>query len=266
MSDLSGKVVLIVGGSTGLGLSAAKAFVEAEGRIGIIGRNSDRIDEALGVLGDNAIGYCGDARDPSTVPAAIERLAEQFGLLTGLYHVAGGSGRLMGDGPLHELTDEGWEATIRLNLTSVIYSNRAAVRYFRENRCSGSVLNCGSVLGYAPVPNHFSTHAYAAAKAGLIGLTRSCAATYAAEGIRFNLVAPALVATPMSKRAQSNETIMGYAKQKQPLAEEGIADAGDVDGAATYFMSDGSRGVTGQILGVDWGWAVSEGASEGKVK
>ena len=56
MSDLSGKVVLIVGGSTGLGLSAAKAFVEAEGRIGIIGRNSDRIDEALGVLGDTAIG------------------------------------------------------------------------------------------------------------------------------------------------------------------------------------------------------------------
>ena len=165
----------------------------------------------------------------------------------------------MGDGPLHDLTDEGWRATLDLNLTSLFYSNRAAVRQFRAQKTGGSVLNMGSVLGWSPLPKYFSTHAYAAAKSAIIGLTKSCAAAYAAEGIRFNVLAPALVETPMARRAASDETILSFIKTKQPLHGGRIGQPGDLDAAAVYFLSDASRFTTGQVLAVDGGWCLSEG-------
>src|SRR4029077_19711543 len=109
------------------------------------------------------------------------------------YHVAGGSGRKFGDGPLHEVTDACIDWTLALNLKSVIFSNRAAVRQFRAQGGGGAVLNMGSVLGFRPSPQFFSTHIYAAAKSAIVGFTRSCAAYYAKENIRFNVVAAALV-------------------------------------------------------------------------
>ena len=105
---------------------------------------------------------------------------------------------------MHELTDEGWDATLNLNLTSLFYSNRAAVRQFLAQGGGGSVLNMGSVLGYSPSPKFFATHAYAAAKAAIIGLTKTCAAHYAPHNIRFNVLAPALVETPMAQRAAND--------------------------------------------------------------
>jgi NAD(P)-dependent dehydrogenase (short-subunit alcohol dehydrogenase family) len=258
MSLLAGKVIVIVGGTTGLGRSAAAAFVSAGAQVVVVGRNPDNVAAAVAALGDASRGHCGDACDPATARAAIELAVDQFGGFSGLYHVAGGSGRRFGDGPLHEITDEGWAQTLQLNLTSVFYSNRAAVEWFRSAAQPGSILNCGSVLGFSPSARHFGTHAYAAAKSALLGFSKSCAATYAREGIRFNVVAPALVATPMSQRAQENEAIMAFARAKQPLAENAIGQAEDVDGIAVYLMSDQSRGVTGQVMSVDWGWAVSD--------
>src|SRR5207249_5239487 len=104
---------------------------------------------------------------------------------------AGGSGRKHGDGPLHELTDDGWRATLDLNLTSLMLSNRAAVRQFLSQRTGGAILNMGSVLGWSPSPRHFATHAYAAAKAAVIGFSKSIAAHYAPQDIRVNVIAPA---------------------------------------------------------------------------
>src|SRR5213076_1557961 len=118
----------------------------------------------------------------------------EFGAFDGLYHVAGGSGRRHGDGPLHELTDEGWAYTLNENLTSMFYSNRAAVQQFLSQGTGGAVLNMGSVLGFSPSPKYFSTHAYATAKAAIIGLTKSAASFYAKQNVRFNVLAPALVA------------------------------------------------------------------------
>jgi len=258
MTCLRGKTIVVMGGTTGLGLSAARAFIAAGANVVVVGRSEASVEKAMAELGPAAFGQSGDARDPGTAAAIIDLAVNRFGGFSGLYHVAGGSGRRMGDGPLHEITDEGWDETLRLNLTSVFYSNRAAVRWFREHSVSGSILNCGSVLGMSPAAQHFGTHAYAAAKSALIGFTRSCAATYAKEHIRFNVVAPALVATPMSARAQTDEVILDYARAKQPLAPDGIGDPADVDGIAVYFMSDAARGVTGQVFAVDWGWGVSE--------
>lgn len=199
-----------------------------------------------------------DATDPATAAEAIATALHEFGRLDGLYHVAGGSGRRAGDGPLHEISDEGWEFTQKLNLTSLFYSNRAAARQFLQQKTGGTVLNMGSVLGFSPAPQHFATHAYAAAKAAIVGLTRSAAAYYAPHNIRFNVIAPGLIQTPMAQRAANDEAIMRYVRAKQSLDGGRIGQPTDLDAAVVFFLSDQSRFVTGQVLSIDGGWSVSE--------
>jgi NAD(P)-dependent dehydrogenase (short-subunit alcohol dehydrogenase family) len=176
-----------------------------------------------------------------------------------LYHVAGGSGRKMGDGLLHELTLDGWNKTFELNLTSLMLSNQAAVKKFLELNKNGTILNMGSVLGYSPSPKYFSTHAYAATKSAIIGFTKSIAAYYAKNNIRINVIAPALVETPMAQRAAGDEDILHFIKTKQPLDGGRIGQPEDLDGLAIYFMSEQSKFTTGQVIAVDGGWTSSEG-------
>ena len=259
MSKLAGKVLVVIGGTTGLGLSAAKAFVAEGARVVVVGRNADNVKAARQALGKSAKALCGDAARPNTATRAIRTALSGFGGFHGLYHVAGGSGRRHGDGPLHAITDAGWDFTLELNLSSLFYSNRAAARQWLEQKTGGSILNMSSVLGFSPSPRHFATHAYAATKAAVLGLTRSAAAFYAARNIRFNVLAPALVATPMSRRAQGNRAIRKFIAAKQPLDGGRIGRPEDLDAAAVYFMSEDSRFVTGQVLAVDGGWCVSEG-------
>jgi NAD(P)-dependent dehydrogenase (short-subunit alcohol dehydrogenase family) len=256
---LKDRVIVIIGGTTGLGLSAALACAAAGARVLVVGRKPDGVESAGRELGDAGIAIVGDATDPATAPAAIARAAEVFGGVHGLYHVAGGSGRRRGDGPLHEVTDDGWAYTQDLNLTSLFYSNRAAARHFLAAGHGGSVLNMGSVLGQSPSPGYFATHAYAAAKSAVIGFTKSCAAYYAPKGIRFNVVTPALVETPMAQRAANDAEIQKFVALKQPLDGGRIGRASDLDAAVVYFLSDASAFATGQVLAVDGGWGVSEG-------
>ena len=116
-----------------------------------------------------------------------------------------------------------------------------------------------SVLGWSPSPKFFATHAYAAAKAAVIGFTKSCAAYYAPQNIRFNVIAPGLIETPMSRRAAGDETIQKFIASKQPLDGGRIGAPQDLDAAVVYLLSDESRFVTGQVLAIDGGWGVSEG-------
>lgn len=258
-SALAGKRIAIIGGTAGLGLSAAKAFVAAGACVVAVGLKPETVASAQRELGDAALVLQGDATQPETAVAAVARAVAACGGLDGLYHVAGGSGRRWGDGPLHELTDAGWDATLNLNLTSMFYSNRAAVRQFLAQGSGGSVLNMSSVLGYSPSPKFFATHAYATAKAAIIGLTKTSAAHYAPHNIRFNVLAPALVETPMAQRAANDPTILAFIKTKQPLDGSRIGQPSDLDAAAVYFLSDASKFTTGQVLAVDGGWSVSEG-------
>lgn len=259
MTDLKDKKIVIVGGTTGIGLSAAKAFIGAGANVVAVGRNQESVQSAENSLGDRAHVLSGDASRPETARLAIEKSVQLFGGFDGLYHVAGGSGRKMGDGPLHELSLEGWNRTLEWNLTSLMLSNQAAVQKFLEQGGGGTILNMGSVLGFSPSPHFFSTHAYAAAKSAVIGFTKSIAAYYAKNNIRVNLVAPAVVETPMSKRAAEDEKIVSFLKKKQPLDGGRLGIPGDVDGIALFFMSDASKFVTGQIVAVDGGWSVTEG-------
>jgi len=259
VSRLAGKILVVIGGTSGLGLSAAKAFVAEGAKVVIVGRDAAKVAAAEKPLGKAALGVVGDASEPGTAPAAIATAVNKLGGFHGLYHVAGGSGRRRGDGPLHEISDEGWNYTLNENLTAMFYSNRAAAQQFLAQKTGGTVLNMGSVLGLSPSSRYFSTHAYAATKAAIIGLTRSAASFYAPANIRFNVLAPALVATPMSGRAQANDEVMLFIRTKQPLDGGRIGQPEDCDAAAVFFMSDESKFVTGQVLAVDGGWSVSEG-------
>ena len=256
---LAAKKIVIIGGTTGMGLSAARAFVREGAQVIVVGRNSESCTDAESQLEGNGLTMAGDAMNPETAPKAIALCQQNYGGFDGLYHVAGGSGRRFGDGPLHELTLEGWNHTVDMNLTALMLSNQAAVRAFRAQQSGGTILNMGSVLGSHPSPAYFATHAYAAVKSAVIGFTKSVAAYYASDNIRVNVLAPSLVETPMSQRATQNEAIMAFTKTKQPLGGGRIGQPNDLDGAAVYFMSDYSAFTTGQVLTVDGGWSVSEG-------
>lgn len=255
---LKGKNLVIIGGTTGMGLSAAEAFIRQGANVVAIGRNPESAEIASRRL-KNAVVETGDATQQGTADQAIETCIRHFGDFHGLYHVAGGSGRRFGDGPLHALTPEGWEYTLSLNLTSLMLSNQAAVKSFMARKTAGTILNIGSVLGLSPSPKYFATHAYSAAKSAAIGFTRAIASYYAEHNIRINLLVPALVETPMAQRAANDENIRAFIKTKQPLDSGRIGKPADLDGAAVYFMSDHSRFTTGQVLTVDGGWSVSEG-------
>jgi NAD(P)-dependent dehydrogenase (short-subunit alcohol dehydrogenase family) len=261
--SLKDKAVVIIGGTTGLGLSAAKAVVGAGGSVVIVGRNADRgiaAEAALSAIAPGRVcAITGDAIDPATAESAISASLASFGRFDALYHVAGGSGRRFGDGPLHEITDEGIDKTLDLNLKSLMYSNRAAVQSFLDRDVTGVVLNMGSVLGWSPSPRYFTTHVYAAAKAAIVGFTKSTAAYYADKGIRLNVIAPALVETPMAQRAAQNDEIQAFIKTKQPLDGGRIGRPEDLDELVVYLLSEASRFVTGQVIAVDGGWSVSEG-------
>lgn len=256
---MQGRVIVVIGGTSGLGLSAAKALVAAGARVVAVGRDDQTSVAATDEVGDGFLALTADATVAGTAEAAVDLAIESFGRFDGLYHVAGGSGRRMGDGPLHEVTDEGWNYTIRLNLTSMFLSNRAAVRQFLKQKSSGVVLNMGSMLATSPSPKYFGTFAYTAAKSAIVGMTRAAAAAYARDNLRFNVVAPALVDTPMARRAAGDEQIMSFVRSKQPLDGGRIGQPSDLDGAAVYLLSDAARFVTGQVLAVDGGWGVSEG-------
>jgi NAD(P)-dependent dehydrogenase (short-subunit alcohol dehydrogenase family) len=257
--DVEGLRVVIMGGTTGLGLSAARALVRDGARVIVSSRSETNVAAALEVLGSAARGFAGDAALPETAEKAVAMAAEAFGGLDALYHVAGGSGRSRGDGPLHELTAEGVDYTLSLNLASIIHSNRAAVRQFLAQGKGGCLLNMSSVLGWSPSPRYFASHAYAAAKAGILGFSKSIASYYAPNNIRVNVIAPALVETPMSRRAVSDEEIMGFVERKQPLEGGRAGLPEDADGAALFLLSRDARFITGQVIAVDGGWTVSEG-------
>jgi NAD(P)-dependent dehydrogenase (short-subunit alcohol dehydrogenase family) len=256
---LENKKLVVIGGTTGIGLSAAKAFIRCGANVVAVGRDAANGEKAQKALGDAATVVEGDAINSETAIKAISLCIKKFGGFDGIYHVAGGSGRKMGDGPLHELSLEGWNKTLELNLTSLMLSNQAAVNQFIKQGTGGSILNMGSVLGFSPSPHHFTTHAYAAAKSAVIGFSKSIAAYYAKNNIRVNVIAPALVETPMAQRAANEEMILSFTKTKQPLDGGRIGVPEDLDGLAIYFMSDQSKFTTGQIVAVDGGWSISEG-------
>ena len=256
---LSGKKIVIIGGTTGLGISAAKAFISHGANVVVTGRNPESVAAAQQVLGRQGLAISSDACEEGSAEETISCCLEMWGGFDGLYHVAGGSGRKAGDGPIHEMSLTGWETTVRLNQTSIMLSNRAAIRQFLDHGTPGTVLNMGSVLGFSPSPEFFAPHAYAATTSSVIVFSKSMAAYYAKNNIRINVIAPALVETPMAQRAAKDDVIQKFISTKQPLDGGRIGQPQDLDGLASLLMSDQGSFITGKVISVDGGWAVSEG-------
>lgn len=160
------------------------------------------------------------------------------------------SGRRFGDGPVDTCTEEGWDAVLDTNLKSVFLYAKRAIPLLQANG-GGAIVVVSSVLGLVGGDDDFATHAYAASKAGLIGLTRAMAVTYAGDGIRCNVVAPGLIETPMSARAQADAGIRSRLAELQPLTGA-FGSAEDVAGALLYLAT--APFVTGAVLTVDGGW------------
>lgn len=250
-----GPRVLLITGSTGIAAATARLAAARGDRVFVTSRSPEHGDALAKETG------CSFLAADLVKPDAAARVLAQVGPLDALFNVAGISGRKSGDGPLHECSEEGWDLTLDTNAKSMFFMCKAAVRQMltqpvAPNGLRGTLLNMASVLGFAPQSQHFATHAYAASKGAILGMSKSMAAYYAPHKIRVNVIAPSLVRTPMSQRAQSDPAILSLMKTKQPLAED-LIDAADVARAALFLLSDDSRMITGDTLTVDAGWCVS---------
>ena len=224
---------VVTGSTSGIGLGIAR------GSNGGIGSATVNAFEAAGFT----VHGIEIDDDPAEIFGALERL-------DALVCAHGISGRKLGDGPVDACTDEGWDAVLDANLRSVFVYCRYAVPLIRAAG-GGSIVPVASVLGLVGGDADFATHAYAASKAGVIGLTRAMAATYAEEGIRCNVVCPGLIETPMSRRAQEDSGIRTRLPELQPLTGT-FGRPEDVAQAVLYLAT--APFVTGAVLTVDGGW------------
>jgi len=249
-----GKVLLITG-STGIAEATATRAAERGDAVFVISRDESHCLDLCMRLPDSGYYAC-DLRDEDGVEGAITACLNRFGAIDAVFNVAGISGRRFGDGPLHECTAEGWDATLDSNVKSMFLVCRGVLRNWLAVGRPGTILNMSSVLAFSPQAQHFATHAYAASKGAIISMSRAMAAYYAPHKIRVNVIAPSLVRTPMSLRAQSDEPLLEFIAHKQPLSQ-GMLDACDVAQTALFLLGEESRHITGQVITVDGGWTVS---------
>jgi len=251
--------VCLITGSTGIGAATARLAAREGASVFVVSRD----EESCRVLGEEiGCGYhVADLTRAGEVAEAVESCLARRNRIDALFNVAGISGRGFGDGPIHECSEEGWETTMGTNVKSVFLMCRAVIRQMLEhpageNGRRGAILNMASVLAFSPEPKFFATHAYAASKSAIIGLSQAMAAYYAPSKIRVNAIAPGLARTPMSQRAQRNPGLLEFIRTKQPLSED-LIEADDVARAAVFLLSDDARNITGEVLSVDAGWRVN---------
>lgn len=256
MSDrLAGKVALVTGAASGIGLATARRFAGEGARVLLV----DRDAEGGGAAADDIRQTGGVARFAAAnltvaaeVEAALSAAVGAFGRLDVLVNAAGQSGRRWGDGPTADCTEDAWDRVLENNLKSVFLCSKAALPLLIASG-HGAIVNVASVLGLVGGDADFATHAYAASKGGIVALTRAIAIAYAHQKVRANVICPGLIATPMSQRAQANSAIRERLAELQPLTGD-FGHADDVAHAAVYLASDEARFVTGVIHPVDGGW------------
>ena len=246
--------VLLITGSSGIAAAVARLWA-AEDSVFVFGVSEH---ECRSLADELDAGYAvGDVRDETAVKRGIAECLDRCGQIDALMNVAGISARSLGDGPLHQCTSEAWNAVIDVNAKGTFLMCREVLGQWTNNRQAGVILNTGSVLAQHPQREHFATAGYAASKGAVEAMSVAAAAYYAPVGIRINVIAPGLVHTPMTARVQGNADINKYMVHKQPL-RKGMLTAEDIAKTACFLLRKDSSPITGQILTVDAGWAVSE--------
>lgn len=256
MKRLEGKVAIVTGAGSGISKATALRFAAEGAQVAVFDLNEEGSAQTLvdiQTAGGQALSVVVDVANSASVQNGIARVMETWGKLNIVFNGVGISARRWGDGPVHECTEEAWDKALQVNLTSMFLMCKYTVPHMLQN--GGSIINLSSVLALVGGDEDFYTHAYAASKSGIIGLSRGMAAYYAPQKIRVNVIAAGLIATPMSQRAQSSAHILERLKQLQPLTGAmGLPE--DIASTAAYLASDDARFVTGVVLPVDGGWTV----------
>jgi NAD(P)-dependent dehydrogenase (short-subunit alcohol dehydrogenase family) len=234
--------VLIVGGAGGIGSAVARLLVAGGGSVFLAGRDAAKLEAVGSELGMPWATV--DATDPDAIDACADAAVAALGGLTGIANCVGSL--LLK--PAHSTSTAEWLATLATNLTSGFGCVRAAGRLMKAD--GGSVVLVSSAAARIGLANH---EAIAAAKAGLEGLARSAAATYARQRIRFNVVAPGLVRTPLTRGLVANELAEKASLAMHPLGRLGEPD--DVARAIAWLLDPAQNWITAQVLGVDGGLA-----------
>jgi len=252
--------VVMISGASGIAAATARLAAAEGARLFVVSLEAAEC-EALAREISGLKYLAADLTEAGAADRAVGCCLETFGRIDALFNAVGASGRPWGDGPVHACTDEGWDRTLALNLRTMFVLSRRVIARMLEQPASpgglrGAILNMGSVSAFSPEPEHFAAHAYQAAKGAVVSLSLAMAAYYAPYKIRVNVIAPGLVRTPMSRRAQNDPRIMEFIAKKQRLAG-GILEPEDVARAAVFLLSDESRHITGEVLYVDGGWRLS---------
>ena len=234
--------VLILGASSDTGSALAHKLLSAGVQVGLISRRSDRLERLRSDTGF-AAAYI-DSVTSEEINRAVSCLAEQLGPITGAVNLLG----TLLLKPVHLTSDIEWRETISVNLDSSFWFLKSVIA--NSDRAQLSLVLVSSSAATTGIPNH---EAIAAAKAGVEGLARSAAATYASKGYRFNVVAPGLVKTQLSAGVTSSEMSLRASEAMHPLKRLGTPE--DVAGAIHWLLSAEADWVTGQVIGVDGGLA-----------
>jgi NAD(P)-dependent dehydrogenase (short-subunit alcohol dehydrogenase family) len=239
-----GKVAIITGGGSGIGLAIAEKFVSAGIQTVIVGRDEQKLSDAKAQLGELCYPMPCDVSNLASVPAFIEKVIAQFGQIDILVNNAGINMKK----DFIEVTDEDFQSVITTNLTSVFVMSREVVKQMLKQG-SGSIINISSMAAQYGLPRVI---AYSASKTAIDGMTRAMAVELSPKGIRINAIAPGFIETAMTAKALNSDperkqkvfgrTPMGYMGQP--------SDIGD---AALFLATDASKYITGVVLPVDGG-------------
>jgi NAD(P)-dependent dehydrogenase (short-subunit alcohol dehydrogenase family) len=233
--------VLILGASGGIGSALARQLASLGYGLSLAARSSERLDTLAADL--KSVASVVEATDSASVEACVARASEQLGPLHGVVNCVGSL--LLK--PAHSTTDEDWAGVLAVNLNSSFYVLRAAAsRMMRSG--GGSIVLLASAVAQRGLINH---EAIAAAKAGVVGLAQSAAATYARYSIRVNCVAPGLTRTPLTESLTRHDASMKASAALHPLGR--IGEPEEVASAIRWFLDPQQSWVTGQVLAVDGG-------------
>ncbi len=242
MSELAGQSALVTGATRGIGLATARQLADAGARVAVAATGAERAEAAAATLpGHGHAGFGCDVSDPASCAALVKAAEAAVGPLSILVNNAG----ITRDNVLMRLSDQQWEEVLRTNLSGAFFLIRAVSRGMMKRR-SGRIINVGSVVG---LTGNRGQANYAAAKAGLVGLTKSVAQELAGRHVLVNAVAPGFVETDMT--ADLPEAARSSLEASIPLGRLGSTD--DVAAVVKFLAGPGASYITGQTLVVDGG-------------
>ncbi len=247
--DLSGRVAIVTGASSGLGARFARVLAEAGAAVVVAARRVDRIEVLAAELGsEHALAVQADVSRPAAVAGLVDRALERFGRLDVMVNNAG----IADAGPAEDEPDETFREVVEVNLNAVFTGCREAARAMLP-RGSGSIVNIASTLGLLG-SWRIPSAGYAASKGGVINLTRDLASQWARHGVRVNAIAPGWFESEMTTPLfEGKERWARYLERTVPLGRAGRE--GELDGALLFLAGDASSYVTGQTVVVDGGWS-----------